>query len=124
MFKTATLNFCLNTTKTNLKSCKKYFFTALASVLFASTGFAKGSETLVNENLNVVTENQLVNEEAPDDTYRCTINIDYYDENNKYVGTRTFVRYVTVWSDESAAIACDWEAGKIVRQIRLSLGQN
>ena len=38
---------------------KKLIFGALASVLFASTGFAKGGETLVNENLTLNSENVL-----------------------------------------------------------------
>ena len=99
---------------------KKLIFGALATVLFATTGFAKGGETLVNENLNVVTENQLVSEDTPEDTFTCYITITITDGkgNSK---TQTYAETLTVIDGYDNQSHCETYAAIAVGSVRSQL---
>lgn len=97
---------------------KKLIFGALASVLFATTGFAKSGETLVYENLNVITENQIVNKEAPEDTYVCRVVITIYDKEGREIDHIVATRTIEAWSDSSALTTCEFEGTKLLNDLK------
>ena len=99
---------------------KKLIFTALATVLFASTGFAKGGETLVNENLTLNSEILIENEEAPEATFTCQITVTITNEDGT-TRSRTYYETLTVIDGYDNQSHCEAYANIAVGSVKNQL---